>query len=100
MKFRVFYLLFSLLICNLLAAVNFDNEYNHCSGGEIKRFKVCGERCSGTNFLVQLLHKNFPSLGQDGTDEFGHKHFLWWFGTPVDEGKLERLKYSPRAVDL
>jgi len=32
--------------------------------------------------------------------EFGQKHFLWWFGTAVDDQKLDKLRYKQNAVDL
>lgn len=38
------------------------------------KIQIFGERCSGTNYLEQLLAKNFPSL-QIGWD-FGWKHFF------------------------
>jgi hypothetical protein len=90
-------LLFSL---NTLSGSQFDSKFNHSSVGEIKRIKVCGERCSGTNFLVELLHANFPTLERTGMFDFGHKHFLWWFGTPVDYEKLKKLKCAANSVDM
>ena len=78
----------------------FDSGYNHSTGRGIDRLKVCGERCSGTNYLFYLLHANFPSLSQTDLLEFGHKHFMWWFGTSLDETKLNKLKYTQRAVYL
>lgn len=77
----------------------FDNEYNSFSGSKIKRLKVCGERCSGTNFLYYLLHANFPDLKQTQLFEYGHKHFLWWFGSTAFT-KLEPLRYEFSAVDM
>ena len=50
---------------------------------KIHRIKVCGERCSGTNFAYHLLHENFPSLEKTGLDEFGQKHFLPWFRASI-----------------
>jgi len=77
----------------------FENEYNHFSGNQLKRFKVCGERCSGTNYIMHLLHANFPELKHTQQLEFGHKHFLWWFGC-TDFKKLIPLKYKINAVDM
>ena len=61
--------------------------------------KVCGERCSGTNFLYYLLHSNFPDLQPTELLEYGQKHFLWWFGS-TDFSKLTPLKYNSHAVDM
>lgn len=81
-----------------LFGVEFHNEYNHYSGNEIKKFKVCGERCSGTNFLSALVDSNFLEL--ENTLAYGHKHFLWWFNNPQDAKKLSSLKYSLREVNM
>lgn len=93
-------LFFVLFFHKAFAASPFDNKYNHYEGEEIKRYKVCGERCTGTNFLDKLLQANFPSISRVGRSEFGQKHFLWWFGNNLDLEKLIKLKYSPTAVDL
>ncbi len=79
---------------------SFESQYNHADGSRVKRLKVCGERASGTNFLLSLMHENFPSLRATGLTEFGQKHFLWWFGTPPNQTMLERLKYTEDAVNL
>lgn len=39
----------------------------------IKYFTIMGERCSGTNYLEQLMLLNFDI---EPTYEFGHKHFF------------------------
>lgn len=77
----------------------FDNDYNHGSGCKINRLKLCGERCSGTNFMMHLLHANFPELQPTGLQQFGHKHFMWWYGT-TDFTKLKPLKFGYDAVTL
>lgn len=76
----------------------FDNEYNHHSGTEIKYFTICGERCSGTNFLYHLMARNFFNLFY--TQEFGTTHSFWWFNQAIDYAKLNRMKYSEKAVTL
>ena len=38
------------------------------SGQPVKRFKVYGERNSGTNYAAQLMQRNFPDL----------KHHIWY----------------------
>lgn len=93
-------ILLELLQFEVLSAREFDSEYNHFGGKKIERLKICGERCSGTNFVMYLLHANFPDVEQTALLEFGQKHFLWWFGTSLDKQKLEKLKYAPNAVDL
>lgn len=39
----------------------------------IKNFALLGERCSGTNYLAELMHLNF---GLEITLKYGHKHFF------------------------
>lgn len=65
---------------------------------EIDRFFVMGERCSGTNYVSQLIEKNFPRLSP--TSEYGHKHFLLWFGYPELEDKLDPLGYRAKEIHL
>lgn len=43
--------------------------------GQVKRFKLLGERCSGTYYAQRLIEHNFDL---PHTDEYGHKHF-WSF---------------------
>lgn len=40
----------------------------------IKKIQVFGERCSGTNYLEQLLARNFPSTPL--VWDYGYKHFF------------------------
>jgi len=40
---------------------------------KIKKYVIYGERCSGTNYLEELITKNFYV---NHTDEYGHKHFF------------------------
>ena len=99
-KFICTLIILSVCVTNNLFGSEFDNEYNHYSGVTLKRLKICGERCSGTNFVTHLIQKNFPDLRHTDCLEFGQKHFLWWFGTPEDQEKLTKLRYSRNAVDL
>jgi hypothetical protein len=46
----------------------------------IRSFQIFGERASGTNYLEQLLKKNFPSYLI--TWKYGWKHFPCWYDTP------------------
>jgi hypothetical protein len=39
---------------------------------EVKKFKLLGERCSGTYYVQRLIERN---LDIPHTDELGHKHF-------------------------
>jgi hypothetical protein len=39
----------------------------------IKTYALLGERCSGTNYLAELLQLNF---GLEVTSKYGHKHFF------------------------
>ena len=80
--------------------LQFHNDLNHHSGNKITKVKVCGERCSGTNFIMHLIHRNFPTLAATDFVQFGQKHFLWWFDTPYDESKIQRMQYSPDAFYL
>lgn len=76
----------------------FNNEYNHYSNGQIKRFKICGERCSGTNFLSCLIQRNFSGLVEEFA--YGHKHALYWFNEPLDPEILQQIGYSIRDASL
>jgi hypothetical protein len=59
---------------------------------------IFGERCSGTNFVSQLLTQNFKTLSS--THEFGHKHFPWWFDTPEENETLKLLGYDTKQTRL
>ena len=41
--------------------------------GEIKKFTILGERCSGTNVLQKLIETNFDL---EYSNDFHHKHFF------------------------
>lgn len=76
---RHLYFLITVFIClNLIYGKEcdfsnqFNNKYNHYSNDQIKRFKICGERCSGTTFLTRLIKTNFPGLVEEFG--YGHKH--------------------------
>lgn len=99
-KLNVLFAVVSILFINMLTGSEFFNPHDHYNGKKIARLKVCGERCSGTNFLYHLLHKNFPDLAPTHLLEYGQKHFLWWFNTSLDEEKLKKLKYAHTAVDF
>jgi len=91
-------LLFTFALCTIsVKALSFSNPFNHHKS-PITRLTIVGERCSGTNFITQLMLKNFPNLTY--TNAFGHKHFLWWFGTPADEEKMKLLDYNLKCIDL
>jgi hypothetical protein len=87
-----------LCLLSPLFSSDFNNEFNHTSPEfAIKRVHISGERNSGTTFLECLMQKNFPAVLK--TEVYGFKHFLWWFGTPLDAAKLKQFN-RPRAVDL
>lgn len=102
--FRFLFILsaiFSIICCGLNASL-FLNGYTHKSGSEIHEIKVCGERCSGTTFLRDLMFENFPVIDvhTHGSHRFGYKHFLWWLEFPKDVLKLKKLSYNMQAVTL
>lgn len=88
------------LLSHQALAADFTNPYNHAKKGALERLKVCGERCSGTNYVMYLLHKNFPTLAPTGLREFGHKHYLWWLGTEISQKKLQKLGYTLDDITL
>jgi len=90
----------SLILQLALWTSAFTNPYNHTVNESVKRLKVCGERCSGTNFVMYLLHKNFPTLAPTAIREFGHKHYLWWFDIPISKNTLNKLRYTQEDVSL
>jgi hypothetical protein len=61
-----------------------------CSKNEVTSFKVLGERCSGTNFCSSLVESNlnFQNNFSD-TTIYGHKHFIWWVGSEIEEKTIE-----------
>lgn len=73
-----------------LFSLDFSNDHNHFLATKITQFKICGERCSGTNFLTSLVAKNFPSL-YCSNHKYGHKHYLCWFEFPYDQQHLNIL---------
>ena len=89
----IFSCVFLFLFINLYS-VDFSNEFNHHYSTEIKSFKILGERCSGTNFILQLIYKNILDFPEVFLFHFGHKHFLPWFDFPTDHQKLQALSYS------
>ena len=52
----------------------------------IKHFKIYGERCSGTNYLENILKLNFKITNSDNS--YGHKHF---FGKETYENSDDTL---------
>jgi hypothetical protein len=56
----------------------------------IKKFTIMGERCSGTNFLEQIILSNFHI---NITWEYGWKHFFGFYdfkkGAPYSSTRVE-----------
>lgn len=75
----VFICLLGSVSCAALEGNLFDNEFNHGSGGVIQSVTVIGERCSGTNYVRNLVERNFPSCSLDLLHKkfpfLLHKHF-------------------------
>jgi len=42
----------------------------------VTHLQIFGERCSGTNYVAELLRRNLPQL--QSTDRYGWKHGLLW----------------------
>lgn len=99
-KITLYMITFCVLFMNSVHSSQFSNTYNHYSGKPIKKLKIFGERCSGTNYIESLLHANFPTLEKTDPLEFGHKHFLWWLGTPANTEKLRKLKFTRDAISF
>ncbi|NGX39612.1 MAG: hypothetical protein KR126chlam1_00945 [Chlamydiae bacterium] len=92
------FLLFLLVASKNMGHANeFEHVLNHSSGRKISKIQICGERCSGTNFIEYLLLKNIHNISS--TMEFGQKHFLWWYGAPIDQKRLENFVYSSYVSD-
>ena len=49
-------------------------KYRELVLNSVKKLQIFGERCSGTNYLEQLINKNIPSISI--TTEYGFKHFF------------------------
>ena len=88
----------AILIFKNIYSNEFDNNYNHYNGNQIKYFKVFGERCSGTNFLSRLVRTNVPELSKKRS--FGHKHFLCWFDFPIDLSFMKSAGYQESFYTL
>jgi hypothetical protein len=99
-KKRVEFYLFTLFLLAPFTsrAAEFHNLFNHTSPTPITRFHISGERCTGTNFIKCLVEANFPNLPR--TEIYGQKHFLWWFGSPIDREKLKQLGLHEIAATL
>jgi len=95
-------IIFSLVLLgvNCVCASQFDNEWNHFSGNRLERLKVCGERCSGTDFVWHLLHGNFHQLQVVSSTDYVQKHCLWWFGTPSGLDNLDSLHLNSFYIDF
>lgn len=96
LKYRVL-----LLFCCLISSLNsseFSHELNRYSGKKLKTYFICGERCSGTNFINSLINSNFPGLTP--TLEYGHKHFLRWFEISPGAESVRSMNYGPKQIYL
>ncbi len=60
-------------------SIPFNNDFNHYSGQEINDIRLVGERCTGTNYILGLIKKNFPDYHSSAPV----KHFLPWFDLPA-----------------
>lgn len=68
-------LLIALLLCpSPLPALEYGLFAKH-RGGPVKRIAILSERCSGSNFVANLVFSNFENLTHD---ESIHKHFPPW----------------------
>lgn len=78
--------------CGTSFSLQFQNQYNQFGRTRLSKFKILGERCSGTTFISSLIEENCPEL--ESTSKFGDKHFLWWFDFPINDSLLSRLNYT------
>jgi hypothetical protein len=56
-------------------------DAKHEGRARLRKFCLFGERCSGTNYLQQLITANFPQLGYQKA--YGWKHFPAWLSAPA-----------------
>lgn len=86
MRFAIFFLLigYQTLFSQVL---EYGLDAKHKGTAPIKSFQIFSARCSGSNYLEQLLKAN---LSIKHTTLFGHKHFSPWFSHPIDQ-----LAYRP-----
>lgn len=68
---------------------------NHSTTTPIKKFAIFSERCSGSNFVVDLLSKNLIINFRF----FGHKHFPAWFNLPIDYYTGNNRHYTFEQTD-
>lgn len=76
MRFLFFILLFT---CTSIQALEYGLSAK-CEGGKpITHVKVYSERCSGSNYVIQLILTNFEKIKWE---RFCHKHFPPWLDYP------------------
>jgi glycosyltransferase involved in cell wall biosynthesis len=59
-------------------------------------FKINGERCSGTNFIHNLIEKNFKYVYSNHFDNTNTICYNWKHGIPTNEFK----NIKPRVIDI
>ena len=82
----------------LYASSDFNHPFTHSSHVEISSFKILGERCSGTNFVEQLILENFKSVLH--TNLYGHKHWILWQDFSISTDDLNALEYEECDMNL
>lgn len=66
----------------------------------ITRLQIFSERCSGSNYICELIKRNLPiGINDNSTGPYGHKHFPPWFQLPMRAFHGPRHHYSFQGCD-
>lgn len=94
----------------------FSHPFNHSAGQSIQDIAIIGERCSGTNFIRNLLAANFPKyricenlheeINGEYKNEYAHKHYFPWINltqfnikkSDLDSNELDFLNGSNQTL--
>ncbi len=83
-----------MILCSF-KAINIKSNHQ-----PVKTFKVLGERSSGTNYISRLVQKNLNfQKNLSKSTIFGHKHFIWWIGSSIDESTVQSLMGNGRFFE-
>lgn len=89
----------SVVICILAGKVLFAQgaiSYKKANAETLRNFQIFAERCTGSQYVTQLLQRNLRFNEKDRTNpcSFGHKHFPPWFSLASEEYKGPEQYYS------
>jgi hypothetical protein len=87
-------ILLSLLLSHQV--FSFEPLIEKKSPHKIDKFKILGERCTGTNFVESLIKLNCLHIQDASHLEYGHKHFIWWLGSEISNAEIKKMGFNPK----